>query len=118
MHPVDTAETLDELMPPAERTRWGPFSPAISHAEMLSRLRVLRAICQRYFADNHPVMRALYFAESGEIEEIEAARIEFDRLPALTGRHILGNYARHWKYAAKREPKPAPAKEAADATAL
>jgi hypothetical protein len=106
-------------------TRWGPFTAAISHAELVSRLRVLRAICQRHFTDDHPVMRALYFAESGEPAEVEAARIEFDRLPALTGRHILGSYARHWKYAAKREPKPQPAlgsgepdrKEAADADA-
>lgn len=107
----DAAEILEDLMPPAGRSRWGPFVLALSHPERVTRLLVLRAFCQIYLPRGAPIYRLLKLAESGEWDEIEDARLEFDRLPALTSRRILDSYARHWKYAAKREPKPAPASE-------
>jgi hypothetical protein len=91
------ADAIEELLPPTERTRWGPFSPAISHAEMLSRLRVLRAFCQCYIGPHHPIHDVLWLAESGEWEDLELARLEFDRLPALRQRDVLAAYARHWR---------------------
>jgi hypothetical protein len=51
-------------------------------------------------------VEALWRAEHGDLPEVEAALVEFDRLPALTIRKILGSYADHWKYASpKRERK-------------
>ena len=76
---------------------WGPFNPALSHAEMLSRLRVARAFVQRYVRPGHPILAILCDAESGEPEDLELARLEFDRLPALCQRHILDSYAKHWQ---------------------
>jgi hypothetical protein len=96
-----------------ERTRWGPFVLALSHPERVTRLLVLRAFCQLYVPRGMPIHRLLKLAESCSWDEIEEARLEFDRLPALTSRRILDSYARHWKYVAKREPKRG--KEAADA---
>lgn len=97
----DTAETLDEILPADERTRWGPFSPAISHAEMLSRLRVLRAFVQSYVKPEHPLHDVLCDAESGELEDLELARLEFDRLPALKQRDIISSYGEHWRRKAR-----------------
>jgi hypothetical protein len=101
---TDAAETLDELLPATERTRWGPFSPAISHSEMLSRLRVLRAFAQCYVKPLEPIHDALWAAESGEAEDLELARLEFDRLPALRQRDVLAAYARHWRRKPVRRP--------------
>jgi hypothetical protein len=55
----------------------------------------------------HTIHRALWLAESGEPEDLEAARIEFDRLPALKQRDILGNYAKHWQRKSQREKRRA-----------
>jgi hypothetical protein len=97
------ADTLDEILPPViERTRWGPFTSGISFPEMLSRLRVTRAFVQRYVKPGHPIHAILCDAESGEPEDLELARLEFDRLPALPQRHILDSYAQHWQ----RKPRP------------
>lgn len=103
----DAAETLDDLMPPTERARWGPFSPAISHGETVARLRVLRAFVQDRVERRHPLHAALCNAESGEPEDLEAARLEFDRLPALLQRKILSSYGDHWR----RKPSRRPASE-------
>jgi hypothetical protein len=94
---TDAAETLEDLMPPAGRSRWGPFSPAISHSEMLSRLRVTAAFAQSFVKPGHPIHEILCDAESGEPADLEAARLEFDRLPALRQRDILDSYAKHWQ---------------------
>jgi hypothetical protein len=72
---------------------------------------------QVYCPPLSPIHKALWLPESGEPADLEAARIEFDRLPALVGRKILCSYAHHWRFSATREPKPQPAKEAADAGA-
>jgi hypothetical protein len=74
---------------------------------MLSRLRVTRAFAQCYVKPGHPIHDALCDAESGEPEDLELARLEFDRLPALRQRDVLAAYARHWR----RKPR----KEVADA---
>ena len=99
-------------MPPDDRprrtpeyTRWGPFSPAISHPELVCRLQVTRAFCQVYTGSDSPGCESLWRAASGELGEIEQARLEFDRLPALTGRKILSHYAEHWRYDGPKAPK-------------
>ena len=84
-----TAADLKDL------TRWGPFTGSLSHVDLVCRLRVLRAFCQLYIPPPAPIVKALWLAESGEPAEVEEARIEFDALPALTIRRILGSYAEH-----------------------
>jgi hypothetical protein len=96
----------------ADSIRFGPFVYALSHQDRLTRLVVLRAFTQVWVPRGRPIHRLLKLAESCEWEDLEEARIEFDRLPALTSRHILDGYAWHWKYTATREPRPA--REAAD----
>lgn len=80
---------------------WGPFTPAISHPERVARLRVLRAVVQLSVRDGTPLQKALWLAESGEAEDLRAAMLELDRLPALTRRHVLGSYLRHQTFKAK-----------------
>lgn len=99
---------------PADSTRWGPFVYALSHQDRLTRLVAVRAFTQIFAPRGRAIHRLLKLAESGEWEDLEEARLEFDRLPALTIRNILDSYAWHWKFTAVREPKPQPAKEAAD----
>ena len=72
---------------------------------MLSRLRVLRAFAQCYVKPEHPIHDVLYYAESGEPEDLELARIEFDRLPALRQRDVLGSYAKHWQRKSRRQKR-------------
>lgn len=98
----DAIEAEEIILPEPERTRWGPFSPALSHAEMLSRLRVLRAFVQCYVKPLDPIHDALWAAESGEADDLELARLEFDRLPALKQRDVLAAYARHWR---RKQPR-------------
>jgi hypothetical protein len=91
---------------------WGPFAAAISHAEMVARLRTLRAFVQVCQPDRlHPLLKALWLAESGEAAEVEAARLELDRLPALTLRRVLGCYAAHYAFKTEvPDGKAAPAR--------
>jgi len=107
----DAAEILEDLIPPAERTRWGPFSPAISHSEMLCRLIALQVFVQCFVKPEHPLHDALWRAESGSPEDLDAARLEFDRLPALRQRHILDSYSRHWRRRTRRNSGKAAAEE-------
>lgn len=74
---------------------WGPFHPALSHAERVARLRSLRAIVQMSVRASLPLQKALWLAESGDEAELQAAMIEVNRLPALTQRHVLSAYIRH-----------------------
>lgn len=80
---------------------WGPWANAISHAEMVARLRTLRAFIQVYIGKHQPAYKALWLAESGEREELEAARLEMDRIPALQRRRIEGSYLAHYAFKAE-----------------
>ena len=42
----------------------GPFHPAISHPERVARLRGLRAITELYCGKMHPLVKALWLAET------------------------------------------------------
>jgi hypothetical protein len=85
---------------------WGPFHPALSHAERVARLRTLRAIVQLSVKDGGPLERALYLAEDGEIESLQAAMLELNRLPALRRRHLESQYIRHQTYKPKGGRQP------------
>ena len=89
---------------------WGPFHAALSHAERVARLRTLRAIVQLSVRDGMALQKALWLAESGEPEDLTAAMLEFDRLPALTRRHVLSSYIRHQTYKAKTTDGKTPPK--------
>jgi hypothetical protein len=82
---------------------WGPFHPAISHAERVARLRGLRAITELYCGKTHPFVQALWLAETGEDADLEAAVLELDRLPALQRRRVLSAYAAHAAFKVARE---------------
>ena len=87
---------------------WGPFHPALSHAERVARLRTLRAICQLSVRDSLPLQKALWLAEGGDDAELQSAMIELDRLPALTRRHVIGSYIRHQTFKTKDGGKAPP----------
>jgi hypothetical protein len=82
-------------------TRWGPFVPTLSYPELLCRIGVLRAFCQVFVKADQPIHMTLWRVEHGETELVEEALVEFDALPALNIRNVLGAYAKHWK-----GPKP------------
>jgi hypothetical protein len=92
--------------------KWGPWAPSISHAELVARLRVLRAIVQLCQPNKlHPLIKALWLAESGDRDELEAAWLELERMPALTQRRVAGSWAEHWRFAAEvPEGRTAPPK--------
>jgi hypothetical protein len=98
------------LLPSSEH--WGPFSPAISHAERVARLRTLRMAvqlhCGLYYSAGEPLMAALLYAEDGEQEDLEAAVTELDRLPAKARRHVLCSYAGHTEYRPKNNTRARP----------
>lgn len=72
---------------------------------MVARLRTLRAFVQVAQPDKlHPLLKALWLAESGDPAEVEAARIELNRLPALTLRRVLACYAAHYAFKTPVEP--------------
>jgi hypothetical protein len=80
---------------------FGPWSGAISHAEQVARLRALRAIfvC---VSPRNPIITPLEIAESGEQQDLDAARIELDRMPALDRRNILALYGKLIQHPKKR----------------
>jgi len=82
---------------------WGPFSGAISHPERVARLRGLRAITELYCGKQHPLVKALWLAETGDDGDLAGALLELDRLPALQRRRVLGSYAAHAAYKAARD---------------
>lgn len=82
---------------------WGPFHAAISHAERVARLRGLRAIVGLYCGRMHPLVKALWLAETGDMVDLEGALLELDRLPALQRRRVLSSYAAHASYKAQRD---------------
>jgi hypothetical protein len=84
---------------------WGPWSGAISHAERVARLRSLRAIfvC---VSPRNPIITPLRLAESGEQQDLDAARIELDRMPALDQRNILALYGKLIQHPKKRGGGP------------
>ena len=51
--------------------------------------------------------KALWLAESGDRAELEAAQLEFERIPALQRRRVLGSYAAHWAFKAQRDAEAA-----------
>lgn len=87
---------------------WGPFANALSHAERVARLRTLRAIVQLSVRESLPLQKSLWLAESGEAEDLQAAMLELDRLPALTRRHVLSAYIRHQTFKTKDGGKQPP----------
>lgn len=89
---------------PANDTgNWGPWSPAIDWAERLARLRSLRTIIDLMYGSNHPMVRALWFAESGEPDDLRDLAIELERMPARDRRKVLSIYARLIAYKAQRD---------------
>jgi hypothetical protein len=98
------------LLPSSEH--WGPFSPGISHAERVARLRTLRMAVQNYtgiyYSTGEPLMAALLYAEFGEQEDLEAAVAELDRLPSRARRHVLSAYGAHSEYKPKNSTRARP----------
>lgn len=91
------------MMVPAPTDNWGPFAIAINGAERVARLRALRAFVQAFYGTTHPLNRALYWAESGEPADLDAAALELERLPARDRRKILSTYAALIAFKAQRD---------------
>jgi hypothetical protein len=95
----------------AREDNWGPWAKAIGEAERLARLRALRAFLQDTHGTTHPLYRALYWAESGEPEDMEALALELDRFPALDKRRLLARWGAMFGYKAQRDAAGASKKE-------
>jgi hypothetical protein len=86
---------------------WGPFSPAISHAERVARLRALLAIV--LMSNKHrpsPLADALALAENGDMAELQTALVELNRLPAKWRRGVECSYIGVQAYRQRRGKKP------------
>jgi hypothetical protein len=81
---------------------WGPWAKAIDAAERLARTRALRAFLQDTHGTDHPLYRALYWAESGEPEDLQALSLELDRFPALDRRKLLARWTAMYGYKPQR----------------
>jgi hypothetical protein len=73
---------------------WGPWADGINPAERLARLRSLRTVAVCMFGAHTPLAKPLEQAESLEPEEVEAALIELNRMPALDRRKLLSAFGR------------------------
>jgi hypothetical protein len=82
---------------------WGPFAAEIPSAERLARVRALRALLQDTHGTTHPLYRALYFAESGEPDDLAALSLELERFPALDRRKLLARWAAMFAFKAQRD---------------
>jgi hypothetical protein len=91
------------LITPADH--WGPWRPSISYPERVARFRELRAIAGVYVSRGHPLIAALWLAESGDPAEVEQALIELNRLPALQRRRVEASYADHARFEVKGKKK-------------
>lgn len=72
---------------------WGPWAKAIGQAERVACLRALAAFVQGLFGTNHALFAALYWAESGNPTDLDAASLELDRMPSRDRRKVVGTYA-------------------------
>jgi len=92
---------------PNNTGNWGPWASAIDAAERLARLRSMRAFVQAFYGVRGDIgeqfMRTLYWAESLEPDDLQAALLELDRLPARDRRKIEASYAALIAYKAQRD---------------
>jgi len=58
---------------------------------------------QAFYGTTHPLNKALYWAESGEPADLDAAALELERLPARDRRKILSTYAALIAFKAQRD---------------
>jgi hypothetical protein len=72
---------------------WGPWDALIDRCERLGRLRSLQALTHAFFGKDHPLIRALFRAESQRSDDLRAAACELDRVPSRDRRKILATYA-------------------------
>lgn len=71
---------------------WGPWCRAIDLCERIGRLRFLGATVQCGYGIDHPLIPALWWAESGEPADLEEARLELERMPTRDRRKIISVY--------------------------
>ena len=73
--------------------QWGPFSPDITDAERLARLRSLRALALAHCGPHGDVLRVALRAAETEPEALAIALEAINGLPAVPRRHLLASYA-------------------------
>jgi hypothetical protein len=71
---------------------FGPWSPGVTEYDRRAGLRAICALCAAYCGSDHPVVTTLRLAERVP-DMMGQALDEFDRLPALRRRRIVGTYA-------------------------
>jgi hypothetical protein len=91
--------------------RWGPWDALIDRCERLGRLRSLQALTHAFFGRDHPLIRALFRAESQLPDDLRAASEELDRVPSRDRRKILSTYAALLAYRAQESAANARAVE-------
>jgi len=84
---------------------WGPWAALIDRAERLGRLRSLQALTHAFFGKDHPLIRALFRAESQRSDDLRAASDELDRVPSRDRRKILATYATLIAYRAQESAR-------------
>lgn len=72
---------------------WGPWAKAIGDAERVACLRSLAAFVQGLFGTNHPMFAALFWAESLDPADLDAASHALDQMPSRDRRKVVGTYA-------------------------
>jgi hypothetical protein len=71
---------------------FGPWSPGVTEYDRRAGLRAICALCAAYCGSDHRIVTTLRLAERVP-DMMGHALQEFDGLPALRRRHIVGTYA-------------------------
>jgi predicted O-methyltransferase YrrM len=72
---------------------YGPWTPNLSEPERVARFRTLAGVTAAFCGSSHPAVAALRTAERDD-EAAQAAREQFEDLPALTRRRVLSVFAK------------------------
>jgi len=99
----------------AERHDWGPWAALIDRTERLGRLRSLQALAHAFFGRDHPLIQALFHAESQRPDDLQAASDELDRVPSRDRRKILSTYASMIAYRAQESARQSQTRSRDDA---
>jgi hypothetical protein len=80
---------------------WGPWAALIDRCERIGRLRSLQALAHAFFGKDHPLILALYRAESQSADDLARASDAWDHVPSRDRRKILSTYAAMIAYRAQ-----------------
>lgn len=73
-------------------TRWGPWAHGITHSERLARVRSLRTLVHARWGIEHPLVVALFIAESLDDADLATALAALDAVPTRDQRNLVSLY--------------------------